>query len=225
MPKQLKMEHRNLKIVITDDGSPTIETGGIHYHSTRGAIQESQHVFIGAGLLPAIARFPDADPLCIYEMGFGTGLNALLTAQTADKEQRHISYMASEAFPLPAAIWEALDYGDPVLSDLHRAAWNKETAISPFFTLQKREEKLEESTLPAAHFHCIYFDAFAPGDMPELWTEAVFQKLYASLLAGGLLVTYCAKGSVRRTLQSVGFRVEKIAGPPGKREMVRAWKG
>jgi tRNA U34 5-methylaminomethyl-2-thiouridine-forming methyltransferase MnmC len=218
------MEQQHPKIVATEDGSPTVEVRGIRYHSIRGARQESEHVFIGAGLLPAMDIFPDAVPLCIYEMGFGTGLNALLTAQVADRREIAVSYAASEAFPLPAEIWEALDYGDPMLPDLHRADWNKAISITPHFTLEKREEKGEESTLPAERFHCMYFDAFAPNDMPELWTDAVFRQLFQSLVTGGLLVTYCSKGVVRRTLKSVGFRVEKIAGPPGKWEMVRAWK-
>ncbi len=213
------------KIVVTADGSPTVEVGGLTYHSMRGARPESEHVFIGAGLLPALEAFPDAAPLCIYELGFGTGLNALLTAQLAARRGSVISYTASEAFPLPAEIWEALDYGDPLLHDLHRAAWNKNVSVTPWFQLEKREEKLEESSLPAAQFHCIYFDAFAPDDMPELWTEAVFKQLFNTLVAGGLLVTYCSKVVVRRAMEAAGFRVERIKGPKGKREMVRAWKG
>ena len=219
-----KMKPQNPEIVVTDDGSQTIVTGGIHYHSTRGARQESEHVFIGAGLLPAMDVFPHATPLYIYEMGFGTGLNALLTAQVAARRGKAVSYAASEAFPLPAAIWKALHYGDPLLYDLHRAEWDKTVSITPWFQLEKREEKLEETLLPANAFHGIYFDAFAPDDRPELWTEAVFQNLFNTLVAGGILVTYCSKVVVRRAMEAAGFQVERIKGPPGKREMVRAWK-
>ncbi len=222
---ETKMPGPNLKIVVTEDGSPTVEANGLTYHSKRGARQESEHVFIGAGLLPARDHFPQAVPLCIFEMGFGTGLNALLTAQVAARWGKRISYTTMEALPLPEAVWEALDYGDALLSGLHRTDWDKEEVLTPFFTLQKRAEKLEAASLPADHFHCIYFDAFAPGDMPDLWTEAIFQKLFQALATGGLLVTYCSKVVVRRAMESAGFRVERLKGPPGKREMVRAWKG
>ena len=164
-------------------------------------------------------------------MGFGTGLNALLSFQQIKKENIHLYYATAELCPLSLEEAAQLNYisrlGDetlaPVFSLLHASAWNEDVAIAPFFTLHKSNISLLE--IKAAElFHLIYFDAFAPDVQPELWTVTIFEKMYRMLHRGGALVTYCAKGSVRRAMQSVGFTVEKLAGPPGKREMVRAVK-
>lgn len=218
-----------VKIIPTRDGSPTLRTeGGVDYHSIHGAMQESRHVFIGAGLHAALEKFPEKETIRIFEMGFGTGLNAFLTALESAEKQREVRYFSIEKHPLPVQIWLHLSYPKTaeekaLFSALHEATWNAPTQVSLYFHLNKISGNLEDLELPPA-LHLIYFDAFAPEDHPSAWTDVIFRKLYDALLPGGLLVTYCSKGAVRRALQSVGFRVEKLAGPPGKREIVRAWK-
>lgn len=201
------------ELQLTADGSHTIAIPDMNvtYHSTHGAIQESMHVFIQAGLqalqLPAVR---------IFEMGFGTGLNALLTMQHADIP---VYYYAVEQYPLTAEEVEGLSYGN----ELHAYPWNEDVKMNEQFTLHKAHVSLL-SVQPEQEFDLIYYDAFAPGAQPELWTREVFEKLYGMLAAGGILVTYCSKGDVRRAMLAAGFKVEKLAGPPGKREMLRAKK-
>lgn len=201
------------ELQLTADGSHTIAIPDMNvtYHSTHGAIRESMHVFIQAGLqalqLPAVR---------IFEMGFGTGLNALLTMQHADIP---VYYYAVEQYPLTAEEVEGLSYGN----ELHAYPWNEDVKINERFTLYKAHTSLL-SVQPEQEFDLIYYDAFAPGAQPELWTTEVFEKLYGLLAKGGILVTYCSKGDVRRAMQAAGFKVEKLAGPPGKREMLRAKK-
>ncbi len=214
------------KLRLTDDGSHTIEVPekGLSYHSTRGAIQESQHVFIEAGLQSAMQLFDG--PLRVFEMGFGTGLNAFLTAIESERKQRHILYTSLEAFPLEPALLAGLNY-TVILGEanlfwaIHGAEWGSSVEIHPHFQLEKRHVDLlqDESKGP---FHLIFFDAFAPDAQPELWTEQVFRILANKTVTGGLLTTYCSKGSVRRAMQAAGWQVHKLPGPPGKREMVRA---
>ncbi len=213
----------------TADGSQTIAIPGMEvtYHSRHGAIRESMHVFIGAGLNAVV--LPREEEMRILEMGFGTGLNALLTLAAA--EGRPVWYEAIEKFPLPGVLTAALEYGtqlqqpeaDEQLQQMHAAPWNEPFRVTSAFTLTKHHCSMED--FQSGHrFHLVYFDAFAPAAQPELWTVAVFQKLYGLMEENGLLVTYCSKGVVRRAMQEAGFRVEKIPGPPGKREMVRAHK-
>lgn len=219
----MKREHR-----ITADGSSTLYVPhwDQHYHSTHGAAQESRHVFIEAGLNAA-----KGDPVHVLEIGFGTGLNALLTLAAAERNRQRTVYVSLEAYPLVKEEWEQLDYSQlpevresqKRLAELHLAPWEQAVQIGDAFLLTKRRLKLEDWESPPA-FHVVYFDAFAPEAQPELWTEDVFRRMYDSLLPGGVLVTYSAKGEVRRRLSAVGFRVEKLPGPPGKREMLRAWK-
>ncbi|HYH14494.1 MAG TPA: tRNA (5-methylaminomethyl-2-thiouridine)(34)-methyltransferase MnmD, partial [Flavisolibacter sp.] len=167
-------------------------------------------------------------PLRVFEMGFGSGLNALLTAAEASSLQRSIQYTTIEAYPLTREEIDTLNYGEalnnePLFAKLHQAAWDETVVINPFFTLQKIQTLL--ANVPAAQlFNVIYYDAFAPAAQPELWTQAVFEKLYNMLVPGGSLVTYCSKGDVRRSMQAAGFHVSKLQGPPGKREMLRATK-
>lgn len=200
---------------ITADGSHTISIPDMQvtYHSMHGAVQESMHVFIEAGL-----RTLTHDNIRIFEMGFGTGLNALLTCQHADKA---IYYYSVEQFPLTPAETAGLNYDATILQLLHSAPWNEDVAITPHFTLHKSHHSLLE-VATAQTFHMIYYDAFAPRAQPELWTQTVFERLYRWLEPGGILVTYCSKGDVRRAMMAAGFTVEKLAGPPGKREMLRA---
>lgn len=213
----------------TADGSHTISIPDLQvtYHSRHGAIQESMHVFIEAGLRYKIKSTEAA--LSILEMGFGTGLNALLTL--LEQQDREIWYESLEAYPLPVETAMQLNYAELLSQEtaaanfekIQQAAWNEAVSISASFQLLKRELKLEAFT-PDRRYDLIYFDAFAPTAQPALWSESVFKKLFDSLRTGGILVTYCSKGDVRRAMQAAGFRVEKIAGPPGKREMVRAHK-
>lgn len=211
----------------TADGSHTIAIPemDVTYHSHHGAIGESRHVFIEAGLQPLLAA-KTHQPLHVFEMGMGTGLNALLTLQEARMQQYPIRYTAVELFPLTAEEISQLNYGTLLQCQedfmcIHKAEWETEVRLHPFFTIRKFKTSL--LTLEKNdRFDCIYFDAFSPTHQPELWTDAVFAKLYQMLSPGGTLVTYCSKSVVRKAMMAAGFTVEKIPGPWGKREMVRA---
>jgi tRNA U34 5-methylaminomethyl-2-thiouridine-forming methyltransferase MnmC len=213
-------------IFLTQDGSHSLYSAqyGVPYHSKYGAIQESMHVFIEAGLH---YRLPSLEQVRVLEMGLGSGLNARLTQRISEQTGKAIHYTALEAFPLDLAAVQQLNYPAQLNEDpraflaLHMAEWEKEVALSPHFTLLKRRGKLEELSL-AHTYDVIFFDAFAPGAQPELWTEAIFAKLFAATAPKGVLVTYCAKGAVKRALKAVGYTVERLPGPPGKREMTRA---
>ncbi len=234
----------------TADGSDTIAVPslGVTYHSKHGAIQESLHVYIETGmryrlssdfLLPP-QKEPDAQnlnalstanrpPLRILEMGWGTGLNALLTLKEAIATSVPIWYYAVERYPLPPEQVAALNYtsllNEPTLESaffqMHDASWNEEITLHPLFTLHKADGCITTTALPGM-FHLIYYDAFDPGAQPELWQTSLFSHLYEQLLPQGALVTYCCKSTVRRALQQAGFATEKLPGPPGKREILRA---
>ena len=216
--------------IITKDGSHTISIPemNVTYHSHHGAIQESMHVFINAGLKYVSGNLPKTG-ISIFEMGFGTGLNALLSFIEAEKNQVKIHYTTVELFPLQEHEITSLNYCEqlhrkdlePVFHQLHQSEWEKDIHISPYFTIHKTKASLLNFTT-SKFFNLIYYDAFAPSAQPELWTKQVFEKLFLMLMPGGVLVTYCSKGDVRRAMQAAGFGVEKIQGPPGKREMVRA---
>lgn len=225
-------------IQLTADGSHTIAIPGMQvmYHSKHGAIQESMHVFIRAGL-----QYVAPQPVVrILEVGFGTGLNALLTAIEAGNTGRLIEYTGMEAYPLTPEEYRLLNYGgllqEPALFEaILTANWNEPVSITPFFRLQKLQNTLQAYRLSdtfsaaaierqSAGFHCIYYDAFSPSAQPELWTAEVFRQMYELLLPGGILVTYCSKSIVRHAMESAGFVATRIQGPYGKREMVRAIK-
>ncbi|RYY99540.1 MAG: hypothetical protein EOO11_04640 [Chitinophagaceae bacterium] len=215
------------KIIATKDGSHTLELPGSSttYHSRHGAVEESRHVFLHTGFTFAAARFPGI-PLLVFEMGFGTGLNALLTALEAERRRLPVCYTSIEAHPLPAEVAGALNYGDKagapqLFRDLHEAHWGGDVAAGPYFTLRKEQALLEEFRT-TQRFHVIYYDAFAPSSQPELWTAERFRQLHDLLLPGGVLVTYCSKSIVRNAMSEAGFLVTKPPGPWGKREMVRA---
>lgn len=220
----------NREIVLTEDGSHSILVpgSGLTYHSIHGAIGESMHVFIGAGLR---ALKPAPGPVYIFEMGFGTGLNALLTCMEAEQMQRKINYHAIESAPLDQSVISKINFCDrlgrpglqPVFERLHTAAWNEKTSITPFFSLHKTNADIVDYEMKD-QVQLIYFDAFAPDAQPELWTTSIFRKLLQWLVPGGVLVTYSSKGEVRRAMQAAGFRVEKLPGAPPKREMIRAAK-
>jgi len=219
------------KIITTSDGSHSIFIPELneHYHSFHGAIQESKHVFIEAGLKYVAAQ---QQTISILEIGLGTGLNALLTLMEAQALSKAIHYTALEAFPLGSDITNALnyiaaldakEYADP-FELIHSSEWEKETRITTTYSLKKINDTLRHVSLPGDQFDLIYFDAFGPPVQPEMWTEEVFSKIYTTTRNKGVLVTYCAKGEVKRTLKKVGFAIENLPGPPGKREMIRAVK-
>ncbi|MEZ4792813.1 MAG: tRNA (5-methylaminomethyl-2-thiouridine)(34)-methyltransferase MnmD [Gelidibacter sp.] len=220
------------KIITTADGSKTIHLieWDEHYHSIHGAIQEANHVFIKHGLLFFVASFPKTGTIHVMEIGFGTGLNAFITLIEAEKRNISIDYVGIEAFPISSDELNALNYSELIAKEksvefeaLHTVSWETKHQINPYFSLNKKGQffdQIEESEL----FNLIYFDAFGARVQPELWTEAIFKKMYDALKPNGILVTYSAKGSVRRAMLTVGFVVEKLPGPPGKREMLRARK-
>ena len=226
------------EIFITSDGSTSIHLPDWNeqYHSKHGAIQEAYHVFIKAGFekfLDTISQKKESTQtnLSILEIGFGTGLNAFITFIEADKKNIKIDYVGVEAYPVAADEVEKLNYvaelkaenNQLVFNEMHTTSWDEKHTISDDFNLTKRKQFFNEID-DENTFDVIYFDAFGATNQPELWTEEIFQKMFTALKVGGILTTYAAKGSVRRAMQSVGFTVERLAGPPGKREMLRAVK-
>jgi tRNA U34 5-methylaminomethyl-2-thiouridine-forming methyltransferase MnmC len=218
------------KIILTNDGSHTVSIPEmkVTYHSVHGAIQESQHVFIKAGLIDS-GIFDYTGLHQVLEVGFGTGLNALLTLSEADKHQNRIYYTAIEPFPLDEKQISLLNYCaqlnlpdyQPKFERMHEIDWEEMYEISNHFRFTKRKCTVADFATDE-QFDIIYYDAFAPAAQPELWTKEILEKLYTLLKPGGILVTYCSKGDVRRAMQAAGFVVEKLPGPPGKREMIRA---
>jgi tRNA U34 5-methylaminomethyl-2-thiouridine-forming methyltransferase MnmC len=217
-----------LEILTTGDGSHTVFNKGLDetYHSRHGALQESEHVFIEAGLNFFAAAHPN-DDIEIFEVGFGTGLNALLTFQFALRHSRMIHYTSIEAFPLDEPLWRRLNYasGDQSTFDqLHKVSWGSIQKINDNFSIEKIHDTLENVVLPKLKYDVIYFDAFAPSKQPEMWSLKMLEKIFDSMKDGGVFVTYCAKGQVKRDLKSLRLHVETLSGPPGKKEMVRAIK-
>lgn len=224
------------KIITTADGSKTIhiEDWNEQYHSIHGALQEAEHVFIKHGLHHTLnlQKGNDKSPkqLSLLEIGFGTGLNAYLTFLEAEKNQVTVHYEGIEAYPVSIEEIEQLNYSnlkhnpsEAIFKQLHLTPWETKLNLTPFFELKKRQQFFKDITDIEA-FNLIYFDAFGARVQPELWTEAVFCIMFKALKPQGTLVTYAAKGSVRRAMQAVGFKVERLPGPPGKREMLRATK-
>lgn len=220
------------KIITTADGSVTIHLPewDEHYHSKHGAVQEAQHVFIKMGLHHYIERNQGKE-ISILEIGFGTGLNAFITFLQSQDLNLKIDYTGVEAYPVSPEEIQALNYAEileaekqaSLFSEMHHLEWEKSGVISENFRLTKLQKKFHEIT-DSEKFDLIYFDAFGARVQPELWTEEIFSLMFNALKKGGILVTYSAKGSVRRALQKVGFIVERLPGPPGKREMLRAAK-
>lgn len=216
---------------LTADGSHTIiiPAKSLSYHSRFGAIQESKHVFIRAGLEYLYSSLSPVPAIHILEIGFGTGLNALLTMQWGLEKRQNILYTTLETNPLQIEAYQVLNYPQQLnieakfFHEIHRSEWEKFVSIHPLFMLCKLDCSLLHF-VPTDQYHLIYFDAFAPDAQPELWTNEIFERMYSCLVPGGVLATYCSKGNVRRALLTAGFNVEKIPGPPGKREMLRAWK-
>ena len=212
------------RIETTADGSTTLYVPALdeHYHSVKGARTESGHIFIDMGLKACTVAAPH-----ILEIGFGTGLNALLTLEEAERTSRPLRYTGIERYPLSWEEVEPLHYSThPLFQAMHRAPWDTDVCLTPHFTLHKMQRDAHElAHCPLPPVHVVYFDAFAPDKQPEMWDENLFRTLYRLMAAEGILTTYCAKGAVRRMLQTIGFRVERLPGPPGgKREILRASK-
>jgi tRNA U34 5-methylaminomethyl-2-thiouridine-forming methyltransferase MnmC len=215
-------------LFITQDGSHSIHSAqhGVSYHSKYGAIQESRHVFLSAGLFPKLINQQGAR---VLEVGLGTGLNALLTRLEAEQRRQLIQYTALEAFPI--GIDQAIQLNYPqVLGinredfiELHTSEWAQPHDFSPYFQFTKLQQRFEDMAFDRV-FDLVYFDAFAPTAQPELWVPALLEKVVCAMAPGAIFVTYCAKGSVKRALKSLGLDVEALQGPPGKREMTRARK-
>lgn len=217
------------QIELTADGSHTLFVPELdeHYHSVNGAIQESKHVFIDAGL-----HHCQKDSIRIFEVGFGTGLNALLTLLDSQQSGKVIYYTTIEAYPLPICIIDQLNYAQSHdtsyqmnYKKMHTIDWGRTEQIMHDFYLTKIESDFTQFDFAEINkIDLIYFDAFAPDKQADMWTQNLFDKLYGILNQDGILVTYCAKGVVRRMLQQAGFTTERLPGPPGKREMLRATK-
>lgn len=219
------------EIITTGDGSTTIHLPDWNeqYHSRHGAIKEAQHVFIDMGI-KKLMEIP-CEEIKILEIGFGTGLNALVTWQEVKDKPVKIDYTGVEAYPVAPEELRHLNFAGELkeegaegfFMDLHLAEWEVPSQISPSFRLTKQKMFFEDIEA-REEYHLIYFDAFGARVQPQLWTEEIFMKMFSALKTGGILVTYAAKGSVRRAMQEVGFTVERLPGPPGKREMLRAIK-
>jgi len=219
------------RIFETQDGSHSIfsKEFGVSYHSKYGAAQETKHVFIDAALrFKAVLQ----KEITILEVGFGTGLNALMTYIEARKRNLSIHYTAFEAYPVPLSEVASLNYNDTlqieseeqgVFYHLHSSDWEKVYRTNENFAFIKHQQTFDKIDFQNK-FDIIYFDAFAPNAQPELWELSIMTKMYNALKNNGLLVTYCAKGAVKRTMKEAGFTVERLPGPPGKREMTRALK-
>jgi tRNA U34 5-methylaminomethyl-2-thiouridine-forming methyltransferase MnmC len=219
------------RLILTGDGSHTLFVPELneHYHSTYGALTESLHVFIRSGL----DLFEDRSEISILEAGFGTGLNALLTALGAINRGMKIVYFALEKYPVDIPLVMQLNYpsllkeshkdADRLFSSIHEASWDEMVEIDPCYHLKKIKGDLC-SFIPGDMYDLIYFDAFAPEKQPEVWTAEIMERLVSAMKPGGVFTTYCVKGSVKRLLKDCGLTVEKVPGPPGKREILRGRK-
>ncbi|MBV5314836.1 MAG: tRNA (5-methylaminomethyl-2-thiouridine)(34)-methyltransferase MnmD [Prolixibacteraceae bacterium] len=217
------------EFMITEDGSHTIYLPEMdeHYHSVHGAIQESVQIYIQQGLLQSTKN-----EISILEIGFGTGLNAYLTYCYAKKMKIKVDYFSLEKYPLTETDFLKLNYPDiifpeysSVFGQIHSADWDIFAEISPEFRLQKiHADLLNFQFSPIPQFDLVYYDAFAPGKQPEMWSDEILQKVAASVKIDGIIVTYCAKGTVRRALMASGFEMERLPGPVGKKEILRGKK-
>lgn len=212
---------------ITDDGSHTLFVSSIDetYHSTHGAVQESRHIFIEAALKQC-----GKSEIRVLEVGFGTGLNAFLTMLEAESSNKKIKYSSLEKYPLEAEKAISLNYPEEIDSGsrgyfelIHTSVWNEEVQITESFSLTKIETDFTQFDF-IEKYDVVYFDAFSPEKQPEMWAEQCFRTLFLHCNEGAIMTTYCAKGVVRRAMQAAGFQMERLAGPPGKREFLRGLK-
>jgi tRNA U34 5-methylaminomethyl-2-thiouridine-forming methyltransferase MnmC len=209
----------NLEIITTADGSHSLRNADLDetYHSRHGAIQESLHVFIRNGL-EFFDGNGESSPIALREVGFVTGLNAILNFQWGLKRNREIRYIVRQ-LNYPDVVGSAEDF-----TRLHAAPWDSEVAIAPGFSLRKVNESLQAADLAASSFDVVFYDAFAPSKQPAMWDIALLRKVAAAMKPDAVFVTYCAKGQVKRDLREIGLVVETLAGPPGKEQMIRAGK-
>lgn len=216
--------------MLSQDGSHTIYTDkyNSHYHSVYGAMEESMHVFISAGLYHMYNK--GYNSINIFEMGLGTGLNAYLSLLEGSNLELKLNYQAVETDPIDFTHAQSLNYSEQLpnsgnynLQTFHDCDWNERVEISPYFSFEKYHTSIQEFNYDRS-LDLIYFDAFAPSSQPELWIESIHKKIYDALSPGGVLVTYCAKGSFKRMLKSLGYKLENLNGPNKKREMVRVTK-
>lgn len=219
----------SVKIITTADGSNSLLNISLNetYHSVHGAIQESRHVFIQNGL--ALLMKEDRQAISILEVGFGTGLNALLTMQYVKGHKQDFFYTAIEPYPLPEDIWTKLNYPASLnlvneYRSLHLSDWHVDIPLISDFSILKLRTTLQDANLGFGNFDLVYYDAFAPSKQAELWEKPVLEKVVSGMKRDGLLVTYCAKGQLKRDLKDLGLCVETLPGPPGKKEMVRGRK-
>ena len=219
---------KEINIEVTEDGSHTLYLPEMdeHYHSTHGAVQESEHVYIQTGLRECAKK-----QLNILEIGFGTGLNALLTYRYAKTNNLEIFYYTTELFPLEERFVKQFNYVEnedekEFFQRLHQCEWEKEVQLTPEFTIFKNHTDItsEDSLQSSKKINLVYFDAFGPDKQPEMWDERIFHHIYNMCNDAAILATYCAKGEVRRRMQRAGFLVERLPGPPGKREILRGRK-
>lgn len=224
------------EIISTEDGSVTLYVPELneHYHSVHGAIQESVHIFIQAGLTYFLethaGKLSSDTPLHILEAGFGAGLNAWLTLLRASELQIPVYYHSLEKYPLSPAETAKLNYPEQkdgadksLFEALHRCSWETMHRLTPYFSICKYRKDFRNIDFPP-YFDLVYFDAFNPDVQPHLWTSSVFKRFHRAMKPGGILVTYCVKGIVKQALRDVGFTLKRLPGPPGKREMLRATK-
>ena len=216
----------NNSIILTDDGSNSLFNNDINesYHSKHGAINESQHIFINYGL-----QYIYKKEIKIFEIGFGTGLNALLSFLYSKNKKIRIDYQTVEKFPLKKSEYSNLNFSEQlnikkdIFTNLHKSKWESKSEISDLFSITKYAKDLNNFN-HKYYYDIIYFDAFSPEKQPDLWTEKNFKKLYDNLNYNGILITYCAKGLIKRTLKKVGFQIYSFSGPKGKREITQARK-
>ncbi|HMG90644.1 MAG TPA: tRNA (5-methylaminomethyl-2-thiouridine)(34)-methyltransferase MnmD [Chryseolinea sp.] len=220
----------DLKLIVTSDGSHSLFNEALNetYHSVHGAIQESQHVFIKNGLNYFLEKHSPS-VVSIFEVGFGTGLNALLAVKAMQNPNVAVKYVSVEAFPIGETLWNGLNYTttlgfEDAFAFLHRSPWEIINKISGHIELLKLQTTLEKVQLKQGSFDLVFFDAFAPNKQPELWTIDMLRKVVTAMKSNGVFVTYCAKGQLKRDLKELGLYVETLPGPPGKKEMVRAVK-
>lgn len=218
----------DIRVILTGDGSHSLLNAELDetYHSRHGALQESEYVFLKQGLGYWLEQNKQ-EQLAVLEVGLGTALNAWLTFQSPALAERQVRYFAVEKFPLKKEVWQQLNYAThnrELFEKIHALAWNSWQQVTPWATLFKNEGTLQEVVLPDLNFDIVYYDAFAPNKQPNMWTLEVLQKVVTKLQAGGVFVTYCAKGQLKRDLKALGLEVESLPGPPGKREMIRAIK-